>query len=101
MIREKLSAVLLLALGINATAFADNIKIDGVKQGYVPVYKQQTTGMQSLTSTPSTNKPILFQKIVLSKEAQDYLAKHITDQDVTSNLAAAHLSGVAPQLGMN
>ncbi len=103
MAREKLSALLVLALGLNASAFAQNIRVVGVNPGYVPVYKEQSSGMQSLASTPVQNKPIVFQKIILSEAAQQYLAKHITDQDAPTNLAAAatHLSGVAPQLGMN
>lgn len=100
---NKLSAaVALVVCGLSVNAFAGaRVVVNGVIPGTVPAQDQ---GIRSLNSSSSQAQPkkILFQKVVLSADAQAYLANHISDPDSSSVLLAAPAGGVSSQqIAMN
>ena len=100
---NKLSAaVALVVCGISVNAFAGaRVVVNGVMPGSVPAQDQGIRSLNS-TSAPSPLKKILFQKVVLSADAQDYLASHISDPDSSNTLLAAPANGVSSQqIAMN
>ena len=84
-----------LVLCANAYANTDNVRIAGTISGYV-VPSQSTA--QTVNST--SGKPIVYEKIVLSSAAKQWLATHSTE---SAKLSATQTSTLPAQisLGMN
>lgn len=93
MINHKLSIPLIFSLIVSTGAVAGNanVTISGSIPGFVPIYK--STQGNTLSATPLANKPVIFQHIVLSTQAQHYLAQHARTlgQSTRATLSAAVL----------
>lgn len=100
--KHNLSISLLLALGISANAFAStpHIAVVGSKPGIVPIYTKSANGAHTLKA--AAKKYVQFENIVLSPEAQQYLAAHI-DQPLNHKklLKASQNLPSDKQVGMN
>lgn len=97
--KQGLSSVILLGLSISSTTFAANVAINGTIPSQVKIHHAAVRGLPAGTPTV---KNIMFQRVVLSPEAQQYLANHIEQQLKASGLQAkaSNLSSSA-QVGMN
>lgn len=94
-----LSVIASVVLCANAYASTANVKIVGTIDGYVPLSKRS---LSAANSSP-TEKHVLFQKIELSTDAQNWLAQHADDvtQPQPLSIAARSELPTQVQLGMN
>lgn len=100
---KKFGLLFPLILSASASAFAveqPNIKLDGKIAATIPLYQglRATTNPEILAHG---GKKITFERVKLSKAAQQFLVKHIDDQISHSLLKSSDDAVTNIQLGMN
>ncbi len=100
-IKQNLSAVLMLGLGLSSSAFAANVSLQGTIPGVVVLKPENSFNFVSSNSVEE--KAVTFQRVILSPEAKRYLAQRVdaaVEQPARLHASLQSLPS-AMSLGMN